>query len=1068
MDNLIKENRIGDSEVLEEQNSTVSEIPKVSVVIPVYNVEKYLARCIESVVDQTLKDIEIIIVNDGSTDDSPLIMKEYAGKDSRIKIIDKPNTGYGNSMNIGIASAAGEYIGIVESDDFIKKNMYESLYKLSKGGTVDLVKGNFFDYYDYDDKPPVVIINKERDMIADTKEPFVLRDDPQISWGHPSVWSAIYRREFLQKNNIVFKEAKGGGWVDNPFFYETLCKAESIMWTKKGYYYYYKLNPTSSSNMQGDPTLPFVRMLDNLDVLESNGFNDRKSKRCAYARALMYLTGALQDFDYEANEEIITAYAQRLMRRLDRDCITEDFNLQDQTKYFTYASPSKSIASTFPKILIYNWVPFDNPWNRGGGVTIYCRNVIEKILAQNPTVNIYFLSSGFAYDASKAKTYTRKMPNVFGDRVHQFEIVNSPVPAEQRYIFMNPSVALENEQLKGVFNEFLNKYGPFKAVHFNNIEGLSLDVLDLKQEHPETRFIYSIHNYVPMCVNGFYYMRHKHCNCSPDHTAEDCMHCTRMDMETNLTKEMYNRGTYAHDPKACISRKRWTNAFGFERLEISATTENILDFAKTATEKLNENCDDILAVSRRVYEIAKENGFDESKMSVSYIGTKVASVQCRRQAYEPQKGLKIIFLGSDINNEEKGYPFLLDSLSEMPARYASQIDIVLTLRQEEHAEIRTLLKNFRSIKIVQGYSHDDLPDLFKDCNLSLVPVLWEDNLPQIAIESVAYGVPVLASSAGGASELCSSDLFRFTAGSGEEMNSKIMHFVDDPKDLEEYWTHHNGLVTMEEHIASLLKYYGVENSDKLEISMEDYGYLINENEFLHKTLTEHVLTQASVRTIDDLKFRLGAANEENKKLKAELERIGEIGEMEQFKGKVTFQTDYDSVQGHVGAKLFSLTLEDFNYSDFYAEIKFIKLENMGVSTSDTLQISGTWCGDEGSKALIFHQMDWDKDDKPLKDWIYVYTEKNSVVFFVRYPGKACGYDYSILTLTSRADHNSVKFEHINQGFIWENELKPQGAINDLSDAAAQMPTADKEAQTGKKSIINSVKHRIKRTIAKDV
>lgn len=90
---------------------------KVSIVVPIYNVEKYLRQCLDSIVNQTLKNIEIICVNDGSTDNSLKIIQEFADKDSRIKIINKENTGYGNSMNIGFDAAIGEYIGIVESDD---------------------------------------------------------------------------------------------------------------------------------------------------------------------------------------------------------------------------------------------------------------------------------------------------------------------------------------------------------------------------------------------------------------------------------------------------------------------------------------------------------------------------------------------------------------------------------------------------------------------------------------------------------------------------------------------------------------------------------------------------------------------------------------------------------------------------------------------------------------------------------------------------------------------------------------------------------------------------------------
>jgi glycosyltransferase involved in cell wall biosynthesis len=111
---------------------------KISVVVPVYNVEKYLKECIDSIINQTLEDIEIICVNDGSTDSSLEILNDYAKKDSRIIVINKSNSGYGHTMNMGLNAATGEYVGIIESDDFADKNMFEDLYKLAKEYDADI------------------------------------------------------------------------------------------------------------------------------------------------------------------------------------------------------------------------------------------------------------------------------------------------------------------------------------------------------------------------------------------------------------------------------------------------------------------------------------------------------------------------------------------------------------------------------------------------------------------------------------------------------------------------------------------------------------------------------------------------------------------------------------------------------------------------------------------------------------------------------------------------------------------------------------------------------------------
>ena len=112
---------------------------KVSIIVPVYNVEKYLRQCVDSIVNQSLKEIEIICINDGSTDNSLQILEGYAQRDKRIKIINKRNEGLSTARNTGMEYATGEYIGFVDSDDFINEKMYENLYKNAKSNKSDIV-----------------------------------------------------------------------------------------------------------------------------------------------------------------------------------------------------------------------------------------------------------------------------------------------------------------------------------------------------------------------------------------------------------------------------------------------------------------------------------------------------------------------------------------------------------------------------------------------------------------------------------------------------------------------------------------------------------------------------------------------------------------------------------------------------------------------------------------------------------------------------------------------------------------------------------------------------------------
>lgn len=118
-------------------------MPKVSVIIPVYNVEKYLRECLDSVINQTLSDIEIICINDGSTDNSLGILKEYAEKDSRIKIITQENQGQGVARNNAIEAAQGEYLVFVDPDDFLDSEALEVINKSFSDSAVDIIQ---FDY----------------------------------------------------------------------------------------------------------------------------------------------------------------------------------------------------------------------------------------------------------------------------------------------------------------------------------------------------------------------------------------------------------------------------------------------------------------------------------------------------------------------------------------------------------------------------------------------------------------------------------------------------------------------------------------------------------------------------------------------------------------------------------------------------------------------------------------------------------------------------------------------------------------------------------------------------------
>ncbi len=262
------------------------EIPKVSIVIPVYNVEKYLRKCLNSVVNQTLKDIEIICVNDGSKDCSLQILEEYAKKDPRIKIITKENSGYGNSMNRGFDLASGEYVGIIESDDYAELDMFEKLYKKAKTNNLDVVKSGFFYYYsnpvEKNIENPIgskIMCSRVFCPVTDFK---AVAEQVEFFNIKPSIWSAIYKRDFIRKNKIRFNETPGASFQDTSFNFKVWCCAKRVSLMEECFLHYRQDNEASSINSPGKVYCISDEYQEMEDFLKKNPFLQGKMEgiRC--------------------------------------------------------------------------------------------------------------------------------------------------------------------------------------------------------------------------------------------------------------------------------------------------------------------------------------------------------------------------------------------------------------------------------------------------------------------------------------------------------------------------------------------------------------------------------------------------------------------------------------------------------------------------------------------------------------------------------------------------------------------------------------------------------------------
>jgi FkbM family methyltransferase len=235
---------------------------KVSVIVPIYNIEQFLPVCVDSLISQTLKDIEIILVNDGSTDGSLKLINQYIDKYDNIVLVDKANGGCASARNAGMQVARGMYIGFVDSDDWVSSEMFEELLQLAESNDADIAQGGLLKYYELDNitKPEqeewvVELLKESQNSIYGAERLLHLQ---------PTIWRRIYRRSFLETHQIKFNESLKL-FDDLPFQYMTFCLADTIVANNKPYYYY-RLQREGQDVMANDEKLfihfPIFNILD--------------------------------------------------------------------------------------------------------------------------------------------------------------------------------------------------------------------------------------------------------------------------------------------------------------------------------------------------------------------------------------------------------------------------------------------------------------------------------------------------------------------------------------------------------------------------------------------------------------------------------------------------------------------------------------------------------------------------------------------------------------------------------------------------------------------------------------
>ena len=294
---------------------------RVSVIIPICNVEHYLWQCLVSIQSGLGRALQVIIVDDGSTDRSHEVAERFLevqpthANTPEYELVSKPNGGYGSAMNAGLELADGEYVGILEADDYLKGDLFGELSRIARAcGDPDIVKSTYWRVMEPDtpEQRTYHSLLRHRGVPTWEEGTIDLGRAPQLVRYHPSIWSAIYRRDFLDATGTRFVEAPGGGWVDNPFMMRTMCQAERIAYTDDAWYCYREDRPGSSSVLKA-PEVPLERWQEMAhEVKLSRWADDEGVLGVLYTIAFQHLSRLWGTPTYEGVEDL----AEGIMRSM--------------------------------------------------------------------------------------------------------------------------------------------------------------------------------------------------------------------------------------------------------------------------------------------------------------------------------------------------------------------------------------------------------------------------------------------------------------------------------------------------------------------------------------------------------------------------------------------------------------------------------------------------------------------------------------------------------------------------------------------------------------------------------
>lgn len=320
---------------------------KVTVILPSLNVVDYIEECLDSVCQQTLRDIEIICVDAGSVDGTIQIIQKYALEDKRIKVINSKKKSYGYQVNMGIRQAKGEYIAVLETDDYVELDMYESLYQIAKNMDCDYVKANFR-YFFTDSKGNRIFgdsdtLSYNKSYYDKVLNAWELKD---INRYDTNIWSGIYRRNFIITNGIECNESQGAAFQDIGFLQQVFWKTDKAYYTEKKFYNYCTDREDSSTN-QGNGLAFAYQEYQFLLSSKIQSVQECENKNCIYERMADVFEENLKKIivqrKEEKNKDIIQWFVNILCQKERENVIHRSYiqSLMDDPEKWIYQNRQK-------------------------------------------------------------------------------------------------------------------------------------------------------------------------------------------------------------------------------------------------------------------------------------------------------------------------------------------------------------------------------------------------------------------------------------------------------------------------------------------------------------------------------------------------------------------------------------------------------------------------------------------------------------------------------------------------------------------------------------------------------